>query len=129
MLFPFLLLVFHRSHLLIAALAAGLIATASFINTRLARALGTDGKPGQQLFDVLTGTRRARRDGRGPKHKEFEFMGAPAAPVLVNRHLLSRIVTRQDPIAPTPFSTRAVFEAMERLRLKKLLPALADRRG
>jgi len=88
-LFPFLLLVFHRSYLFVAALPAGLVGTAKFVNARLAGSLGTDGKPRQQLFEILAVTRWACRGGRCPKHKELEFVRAPGAPILVNWHLLA----------------------------------------
>jgi len=46
-LFAFFLLVFHLGHPLVAQLTAGLMSAASFIEVRLARALGTDRKPRQ----------------------------------------------------------------------------------
>ena len=55
-----------------------------------AASLGTDVETLTASSIILTVTRRACRDGRRPKHKKFELMGALRAPVFVNRHLPGR---------------------------------------
>jgi hypothetical protein len=86
-LFSLVLNVLGFSHLLITDLGALGMLTARGIQVRLAGAIGTDGKTRQQLLDILSLTRWARRNRRLREHEEFEFVGALAAPVLVNWHL------------------------------------------
>ena len=92
-LFPFLLLVFHRGHLRVFALAAGLISRTGFLQMRLASAFRIDRERREQLLHIRACARRAGRSRRAAQDQQFEFFGAMRAAILVNRHLSAGILT------------------------------------
>lgn len=91
--FVFLLVVLLLGDFFVPRPLAGEALMARGLNPLLRNRLGTDGKPGKQLLDILALARRACGNGRVFEHQQFKFAGALVATVIVDGHVSSGVNT------------------------------------